>query len=179
MTTFLLIRHGEANYKPVNDRNFIGHGLDLAPLSELGISQIKQAAKSKKLKDSEIILTSPYTRALQSAAIISKELDLDIIVEVDLHEWIPDIVNFQHKTTQQCMDLAHDYNVNNGVHPQGEVKVWETLASVKKRTESVLSKYHKYNKVIVVCHGMVIKTQKEQDKIKNGEIIRIKVTVED
>ena len=37
-----------------------------------------RTAKDYRLKDCEIIVSSPYTRALQSAAIISKELSIDI-----------------------------------------------------------------------------------------------------
>jgi|GEM_PF-5740943 len=33
MTTFYLVRHGEPTYKPIDERKFIGHGRDLAPLT--------------------------------------------------------------------------------------------------------------------------------------------------
>ena len=85
MTVFYLIRHGEPTYQPVNDRNFIGHGLDLAPLTEIGIQQLKETSKDNRLKNCEVIVSSPYTRALQSASILSKELGIDIEVDVDLH----------------------------------------------------------------------------------------------
>jgi len=35
MTIFYLIRHGEPTYKPVDERKFIGHGRDLAPLTKM------------------------------------------------------------------------------------------------------------------------------------------------
>lgn len=37
-----------------------------------------------------MILSSPYTRALQTAAILSRELNIDLQVEFDLREWQPD-----------------------------------------------------------------------------------------
>lgn len=40
MTLFYLIRHGEETYQYVNERKFIGHGRDLAPLTQTGIKQI-------------------------------------------------------------------------------------------------------------------------------------------
>lgn len=171
MTVFYLIRHGEPTYQPVNDRNFIGHGLDLAPLTEIGIQQLKETSKDNRLKNCEIIVSSPYTRALQSAAILSKELGIDIEVDVDLHEWIPDIINFQHRTSEECFSLSRDFDLHNGIHPKGEVKVWETKENMKRRINGVLEKYLKYNRVIVVCHEMVIKTIEYQEKVANGEII--------
>lgn len=173
MTNFLFVRHGEANYKPIDERGFIGHGRDLSPLTNLGIKQLKEAAKEPLLKGSDLIIASPYTRALQSAAILSKELNLDIRVEVDLHEWIPDIVNFSHATTKDCITLAKDFNAHGGVHPLDDIKVWETTAQMEKRMDAVLEKYMDYRQVIVVCHGMVIRTQKNQKVIRNGEIIEV------
>ena len=40
-----------------------------------------------------------------------------------------------------------------------------------RRMKSVLKKYTKYKRVIVVCHGMVIRTIKYQEKIAHAEII--------
>lgn len=171
MTTFYLIRHGEPTYKPIDDRNFIGHGRDLAPLTENGVKGVQKKTKDNRLKSCEIIVTSPYTRALQTAAILSKELGIDIEVDVDLHEWIPDIKNFQHKTSQDCFDLYKDFERYNGMHPKNEMKVWESAESMKKRINSVLAKYTDYQKVIVVCHSMLIRTVKYQKDIAYAEII--------
>ena len=170
-----IVRHGQTDYKPVDDRKFVGHGRDLAPLTELGVKQLKETSKDTRLIGSEIIISSPYTRALQSAAIISKEMNLDIIVEVDLHEWVPDIVNFQHKSTEECITLCKDYNLYDGIRPDYEEKVWESTESMKKRMDSVLDKYLDYDQVIVVCHGMVIRTQLYQENIMNGEIIEFEM----
>jgi broad specificity phosphatase PhoE len=175
MTTYYLIRHGEPTYQPVDERKFIGHGRDLAPLTINGMEQLKATAKDNRLKDCDIIIASPYTRALQSAAVISKELGIDIVVEVDLHEWIPDIVNFQHKTSEDCFALCRDFDSHKGIPPKDQIKVWETAENMKNRMEKVLEKYSEYKKVIVVCHGMVIRTVKYQDKIAHGEIIEYTV----
>jgi len=173
MTKFVFIRHGETDYSPIDERGFIGQGRSFAPLTARGIDQLKETSRDSRLKESEIIISSPYTRALQSAAIISKELNIDINVEVDLHEWEPDNVAFQYKTSEDCFALAKDFHLHNGVHPDGEKKVWETFESMKKRMDNVLEKYMTYNQVIVVCHGMVIKTQKNQEEIENGEVIEV------
>lgn len=171
MTTFYLVRHGEPTYKPVDERKFIGHGRDLAPLTENGIAGVKKTANDSRLKSCEIIVSSPYTRALQTAAILSKDLGIDLEVDVDLHEWVPDIINFQHKTSQDCFDLCKDFDLYNGIPPKDEHKVWETSESMKKRIDSVLKKYTKYQNVIVVSHGMLIRTIRDQAEIAHAEII--------
>lgn len=102
---------------------------------------------------------------------MSKELNIDIEVEVDLYEWIPDIVNFNHKTSQDCFDLCKDFDLHNGIPQEYEEKVWKTNESMTKRMKNVLEKYSQYKRVIVVCHGMVIRTIKYKKDIAYAEII--------
>jgi broad specificity phosphatase PhoE len=61
----------------------------LCPLSEEGVRQATQLSSDARLGRAEIIISSPYTRALQTSAILSKEMQLPLIVEYDLREWIP------------------------------------------------------------------------------------------
>ena len=86
----VFIRHGDPDKSYVDEKGFIGQGRDLAPLSELGMKQANEISYNQALVYGQIILTSPYTRALQTAAIISRNTGLEIKVEVDLHEFIPD-----------------------------------------------------------------------------------------
>jgi broad specificity phosphatase PhoE len=66
MTTFYLFRHGKHNYDLVSGKNFIGHGFELAPLIEEGINQAIECSKDYRLKDCELIISSPFTRAMQT-----------------------------------------------------------------------------------------------------------------
>jgi len=174
---FIFIRHGEADYSHCSERGFIGHGFDLAQLSKKGIEQIKNTAKDNRLKAADILISSPYTRALQSATIISKELDMDIQVEVDVHEWLPD-KSFQFKTYEEVCALNDDFLLHKGVYPHGDVKLWESVDGVERRVKRVLDKYKHFEKVIIVCHGclMTIVTGKplfadNPNSIENGEIV--------
>ena len=56
-----------------------GFAYNMMTLSEKGISQIYETAKSKKLEDAELIIASPFGRTMHSAAILSKELNLLMI----------------------------------------------------------------------------------------------------
>lgn len=88
MAIFYLIRHGKTDYSERNKKVYQGFGVNLSPLKAEGIEEIRNTCKDKRLCDASVILTSPYTRAVQTAAILSKELQIDIIIETDLHEWM-------------------------------------------------------------------------------------------
>ena len=70
----VFIRHGEPNKAEVDKRGFIGQGRDMAPLTELGIKQAEEVSLNPLLENCQVIVSSPYTRALQTAAIISKKI---------------------------------------------------------------------------------------------------------
>ncbi|MBD5488569.1 MAG: histidine phosphatase family protein, partial [Lachnospiraceae bacterium] len=73
MALFYLVRHGKASYDYMLENGFWGFGRDFAPLSEKGKQQTEITAKDIRLKNAELIVSSPYTRALQTAQIISRE----------------------------------------------------------------------------------------------------------
>jgi len=152
-----MIRHGEPDYKPCDDRIFIGHGRDLAPLTDKGIEQAKKVAKDPLLRGAKIILSSPYTRALQTAAFIASELKLDIKIEVDLREWQPDLT-FTYKTSEEAFALGREYDLLKGIYPQGETRKWESTEMLSTRAVNCLKPYSNiYDKVVIVTHGMLMR----------------------
>ncbi|MDF2871071.1 MAG: putative proteinB [Anaerocolumna sp.] len=64
MALFYLIRHGHTDYTPCDERGYKGHGRDLASLSERGVQEAESTARDLRLLKAEIIISSPYTRAL-------------------------------------------------------------------------------------------------------------------
>ncbi len=169
MAIFYLVRHGEADYSDLMEKVFFGFGRDFVPLSKIGIEQVEKTAKDERLKTAQIIVSSPYTRALQTAAIISRETGLKFCVEVDLHEWIPDKTN-QYKTSQEAFSLAKEFYENKGVYPKGQQLKWETLEEVRKRMQRVVEKYAGYEKVIFVGHSMAFEALTGIENIKPAEI---------
>ena len=170
MATYYLIRHGEADYSKVEEYNFYGFGKDLAPLSSTGIKQAEETANDPRLKSAEIIISSPYTRALQTAQIISKKTGVEVRVEVGLHEWIPDLTN-QYTTSEEAFQLAREFNQYHGEYPAGQQMKWECLSDMRARMKQVADKYADYNKVIIVSHGMALRTITYIGKMKPAEII--------
>jgi broad specificity phosphatase PhoE len=157
MTIFFLIRHGDTDWLLNHRYQLKGEYRDLPSLTPLGIKQASDISKNIKLEKAEFILSSPYTRALQTAAIISKNTSLDITVEYDLREWQPDL-NLEISNQTQLKTVIEDYEKENGIYPPNVSKPWESKSAVKKRAENVLRKYTSHKYVIVVTHEQVIKS---------------------
>ena len=164
-----MIRHGKADYSYGDSHNFIGHGHDLAKLDDNYIDDVIKTAKDTRLKEASLIVSSPYTRALQTAAIISKEINLDIKIEADLREWEPD-TTYQYKA-MEAKTFYKDYVSNNGIHPTNRIVLWESKEHLKDRIESVIKKYKYYKCIIFVFHQIAIKSVVDIDEVKPAEII--------
>ena len=152
MTHFCFIRHGEADYSEAETKIYQGWGLCMVPLTDKGVLQLKNAAKDKRLKDAQLIITSPFGRAMHSAAILSKELNIDIKVETDLHEWIVDI-DYKWLTKEEANNRRRLMDETHG--KENDIP-FESAAHIKERVNGVLRKYSDYSKVIVVCHGILM-----------------------
>ena len=167
---FYFVKHGKTDYSERNHKIYQGFGVNLAPLSELGIQQARQAAKDKRLQGADIILSSPYTRALQTAAILSKELNAPIAIETDLHEWLAN-KNYIYDDDETAEKAYLEFESLNGKYPEGEEKIWENAETIKKRVMAVLDRYSKYEKVVIACHGMMIQATTGTELPKNGQIV--------
>lgn len=151
----ILIRHGEPFYDEVVAKGYPNQGYDLGKLTELGVKQAEKVSHDKRLKGATLIVASPYTRALQTAAIISRNTNIPLTVENDLHEWIPDLDFSKNDKVGLAYD---DYYKHHGIDNKDKIINWEPYDVLKKRTHSALKKYLNYDKIIVVCHGIVITT---------------------
>lgn len=174
MAIFYLIRHGTPDYTERNTKIYQGFGTNLAPLSEQGISEIKHTARDGRLPGADIILSSPYTRALQTAAILSKELQADIAVETDLHEWMAN-KEYIFEPDDVAISRCTAFCEQGGIYPGGRVQDWEDRDHLRVRTLSVLKKYSGYEKVIICCHGMIIRALCGGYSSKCGEIVEFQL----
>lgn len=175
MALIYLVRHGEADYSEMMEKGFYGFGRSFAPLSQKGVMQAEAMALDERLKSAQLIVASPYTRALQTAAIISRETGLKICVDVDLHEWEPDKTN-QYTTSEEAFELTHEFNLYKGIYPEGQHMKWETLDEMRNRMRRVADKYALYNKVIFVGHGMAFRTLSYIEHMEPAEIIECSYT---
>ena len=155
MQKIVFMRHSEPDYSFVNERRYIGHGKDLSQLTETGIQIAEKASFDSRLDNAEVIVSSPYTRALQTAAIISKNRQLNIKVEIDLHEWMPDL-SFQYSMVQEAAQAIKLYTEHKGICPTDSEIQFESHESVFNRAKKAILRHPEYTKIIVVTHAMVI-----------------------
>jgi len=153
----ILIRHGEPDVAAIEACGFTGTGRNFAPLSERGILQAEAVAHDSMLQGAALIVSSPYTRALQTAAVIAHSTGLRIAVEPALHEWLPDLT-MAHGYGDDAADLRQDFFAHKGVCPKGETRPWETIEAMITRIRTVLDRYAEtHDKLIVVAHGGVLR----------------------
>lgn len=174
MAIFYMIRHGEADYSYGDRNSFIGHGHDLAPLKSERLIDVIETSKDERLKKATVIVSSPYTRALQTAAIISKQIGIDIVVEPDIREWEPDIT-YQYRNVDEMRELHDDYIANIGEYPLNQIKKWESKESLKNRANLVIEKYKSYDCVIIVAHKMIIQSICGDIDLKPAQIVEYKI----
>ena len=170
MTKFYFIRHGQMDTSMARKKFYKGFSYNMMTLSEKGIQQIIECSKNEKLKNAELIITSPFGRALHSAAILSKELNIDMKVETDLHEWLADSITYEFLSDEEASYAYQCLNENAGQHPAGENCKWESAEQMKKRVMDVLKKYVEYGSVIVVCHGTLMQYVLDIEHPENGQI---------
>lgn len=155
MATFTLVRHGTPMYTLAEERRLKGGMRDWVPLSPEGIAEAEQTAERLRGTPATLVLSSPMTRALQTAAILSRSLNLPLAVEFDLHEWLPDLTQ-TYDSVAVAMESTRDMAAHAGEWPEGEPRSWGPLSSVRRRVRGVLERYAHREQVIVVCHSMVI-----------------------
>jgi broad specificity phosphatase PhoE len=156
MLKVVFVRHGQQDYTEVLKRKYAGHGIDLAPLTERGIKMVEDVSLDSRLDNSELILSSPLTRTMQTAAIISKIRQLDIRVELDLQEWISNL-SFQYSSEEEIMEAERLCTQYKGVRPDNCKIEFENFEDVFSRAKDVLFRYSNYKKIIVVSHSVVIR----------------------
>ena len=161
-TQFIFVRHGEPRYDEVTERGYFGMGYDLGKLTDRGVSQAEKRSLDPIFKGAELIISSPYTRALQTAAIISRITQIPLTVENDLHEWMPDT---KFLFDYDMHNVFQDYWDAQGKRNDSHIYRWETYDDLKKRVQLALIKYKNYKKVIVVCHGIVMSTMTRFDDV--------------
>ena len=163
MVKVAMIRHGEPDYSFFNPPRYVGFGKEVGPLSSKGIEQAKAVANDPRLNGANKIVVSPFTRALHTAIIINKKLNLDIEIQPGLHEWLPDdpyLFTCNEDYAQPNVDFM---KYNGEKHPLGTYN-YETLQEVFDRAYESLLPYVSYDKIIVVCHGVLMKAFEFREK---------------
>jgi len=147
------MRHSEPTYEAASKLGLIGYGRDLAPLTPEGVELADEAAKNPLLENADLIVSSPLTRALQTAGIIARRTGLLINVEIGLEERRMDLS--QKLPFAEAQLLWDEYTKAQGAWPQNEERNWENIDMQHKRLKEALDKYLHYSKIIVVAHAEI------------------------
>jgi len=171
MTIFYLIRHGESAWVSMHARGAKGRDFNFVELTSSGVAQIEALAGESKLKAAQAIVSSPYTRALQSAAILSRRLGLPLHIEYDLHEWLYDRDPYAAWVAEEVERRRQQFFASDAARPSPEDHAWESPFEVRLRAENVLRTYTRFSTAIVVCHVGVIFGLTGRAKVGLGDMV--------
>lgn len=172
----LFVRHSEPDYSMFdqhdNPRLYAGFGRDLAPLTEKGRALAQKVASSSVFAQAQAVIASSVTRALETATYIAHAQQLPLLVEPFFHEWRPDLLG--QNASQDEAILAHRlFLENSGAVPESSPVRYETAAEMKERFLQALEKYKAYDRIVIVCHGMLIRQfvpQRNHSLLRNPRI---------
>ena len=152
----IFLRHGQAEN---NTEKILAGRSPGVNLTETGIQQAEQTGKMLELLNVSKIYSSPIDRALQTAEIVGKHCDLEIIpdqrlIELDMGKFTKmpyDEIFAKHGNVFLKFYEGNDEVSENGV---------ETFATVQKRVFDMVDfvvKNHKNENVVLVTHMDPIK----------------------
>ena len=82
----ILVRHGQSQFNAAYNATRIDPGIVDAGLTDEGVRQAEAAGAALLAEDVRVVLASPYSRTLHTAAIIAERLGLAVTVEPLVHE---------------------------------------------------------------------------------------------
>ena len=148
-TKICLIRHGQTDW---NNQKLIQGRID-NPLNETGKAQLKIVGKYLKETDNnwDIIITSPLTRAIESATIVKNELDFQDELIIN-----PNVIEREFGKAEGeniCEDI---YNKITNDDVEGLEKSYELQARAYNAILDIANKYQGKN-ILIVTHSHFIK----------------------
>jgi len=146
-THFGLLRHGQTDW----NIKFLLQGVTDIPMNEVGVNQVRLAARAIRKDDWDIVLTSPLLRARQTAEIIQSEVGFDAVIEEQL---------LIERSFGEAEGLSHqqwrEKYANLDHIPGGESKSDLALRS-QILLDTVVNQFAG-KKVLAVSHGALIRT---------------------
>lgn len=142
-----LFRHGQTDW----NINFLLQGVTDIPMNETGIEQIKLAAKAIKAEDWDVILTSPLTRAKQTAEIIASQNGFSEIIEHQL---------LIERSFGEAEGLSHE-QWKAKYSNLDEIPGGESRTQLAERSELLLQTISQDlvgKRVLAISHGALIRT---------------------
>ncbi len=138
------VRHGqtETNLKMMNGEVI---GENDAPLNETGLKQAVETAENLKDVNFDVILSSPYKRAIQTAEVIAKDRKMPITIKNNLRE--RDGGNIDEKSWHEAFDFDKNLLFDGESVNEFFERVYAVIDGIKEE-------YSDKN-ILVVSHGGV------------------------
>ena len=168
----IFVRHGEPDYRELEERSYTGFGMDLAPLSEKGRQQAQELWQNPLLQSANLLVTSAVTRALETAFYVSCATGPPLRVEPLLHEW--QVYESGVENFEKARTLFLD---NNGSLPPNSPIQYETATEMKSRFLECMAKYRDYQTVVVVAHRMLMRQFVPNEKIDFCQVIECEIEI--
>ncbi len=152
--TLSAVRHGETDE---NRKGIFAGRLD-AKLNQTGIEQAENFAITQDLSSFDLIITSPLSRAKDTAEIISKKTGIELIEDELLVE--RDFGILQGKTWDQICAEYPEITKDISEKYQEEIRGGESVKEVEARVDKFLEKVKKENsgrKILIVTHTGILR----------------------
>ena len=162
----IFVRHGEPDYRELEERSYTGFGMDLAPLSEKGRQQAQELCKNPLFGSADILVSSAVTRALETASYVARATGLPLRVEPLLHEWQVYETGTENFERARTLFLEH----NGAILPDSPIH-YETAVEMKTRFLECMAKYREHQTVVVVAHRMLMRQFVPDEKIDFCQVI--------
>jgi 2,3-bisphosphoglycerate-dependent phosphoglycerate mutase len=143
-TIIYMVRHGESPYNEGNERT-----RGLTPKGKIDIEKVTKLLKDEGI---DMIISSPYNRAILSVEGLAECLKLDIKVFEDLRE--RHFASYRIENAELMSSIRESFDDPNYSFPGGE-----SNADCQKRAISVLKsimKEHSGKKIAIGTHGLVM-----------------------
>lgn len=156
----LLVRHAEPDYAalPGHQPVYDGARRDLAPLSDRGVHQAGCLAATLTGWRPTLVLSSPYTRTLHTAALLAARLRSPLHVDLDLHDWLPirdgTSVITPQVVRQKVAEYDHWKGAGGGLPAE---RTWETDDEMRERLMAAVRRHPDKPALVIVTHEAVIK----------------------
>ena len=168
----IFIRHGEPNYRELEERSYTGFGIDLAPLSVRGRQQAQELCKNSLLHSADLLVSSAVTRALETASYVACATGLPLRVEPLLHEW-----QVYESGIDRFEEARRLFLENNGeLLPNSPVQ-YEPAEEMRSRFLESMRKYRDYQTVVVVTHRMLMRQFVPDEKIDFCQVIECEIEI--
>ncbi|MBR5405655.1 MAG: histidine phosphatase family protein [Oscillospiraceae bacterium] len=175
--TVYLMRHGEPTYRDTAALGLPGMGAELGQLTKEGIQQAETAAQDLRIRHTDLIVSSPYPRALQTAAIVSRAIGCPIEVAVGIFEWLPR-TDFSAASHTEITEAWKEYKENAGVHRPGDkYPLWETHEQMRARALRALQPFLSRTDIgtlLIVCHGGIMRALMNTPALKKIHFCEIR-----